>query len=203
MPDVIDHIVGIPKGSWLDALRERRRVLRDNAQRSALVLFAPEDAGEVSVLERRGLAVFVAGLHGHRPVHDFYAAVLRGLPGGAAHLAAIEALLDRARTRGPYGHYPAGTLSAENLSGIVFDAPAEGLGARLAAAFSHAHLLVFHPRDARQAAIETLRDAGWTDSGIVTLSQLVSFLAFQIRVIHGLSVLKDAGPAPAAHKENA
>ena len=34
-----------------------------------------------------------------------------------------------------------------------------------------------------------LTEAGWTTDAIVTLSQLVSFLAFQIRVIAGLRVL--------------
>ncbi|MBB2202815.1 CMD domain protein [Gluconacetobacter tumulisoli] len=198
VPDVIDHIVGISQGSWLDSLRSRRSVLRENARLSTLALFRPAEEGDVSLLERHSVAAFVAGLHAHQPVYAFYAAALRGVPGGTAHLAAIEALLEPARTRGPYGKYPEGPLSTENLSGIVFEASAEGLDARLAAAFRHAHLLVFHPRDASQAAIEKLLDAGWTISGIVTLSQLVSFLTFQIRVIHGLSVLRDAGPEQSA-----
>jgi uncharacterized protein YciW len=35
--------------------------------------------------------------------------------------------------------------------------------------------------------------AGWSADGIVTLSQLVSFLAFQVRVVAGLSVLAAEG----------
>jgi uncharacterized protein YciW len=35
-------------------------------------------------------------------------------------------------------------------------------------------------------------DAGWTTTDVVTLSQLVSFLAFQIRVIAGLRALAAA-----------
>jgi len=37
-----------------------------------------------------------------------------------------------------------------------------------------------------------LLDAGWSTTGIVTLSQIVAFLAFQIRVATGLRVLAGA-----------
>jgi uncharacterized protein YciW len=70
-----------------------------------------------------------------------------------------------------------------------------GLGGRLSAALAHAHLLVFHPRDASPAALQALLDAGWTSTEIVTLSQLVPFLAFQIRVVIGLKALGADGPA--------
>jgi uncharacterized protein YciW len=40
-----------------------------------------------------------------------------------------------------------------------------------------------------------LLDAGWTTSGIVTLSQLVAFLAFQIRVVTGLKALTASSAA--------
>jgi uncharacterized protein YciW len=61
---------------------------------------------------------------------------------------------------------------------------------RLAAALQHAHLLTLHPRDARPAELQPLLSAGWSATGaIVTLSQLVSFLAFQIRTVAGLKAL--------------
>jgi uncharacterized protein YciW len=60
----------------------------------------------------------------------------------------------------------------------------------------HAHLLVFHPRDANPAALQAMLDAGWSSTGIVILSQLVAFLAFQIRVAAGLRTLAGAGSAP-------
>ena len=52
-----------------------------------------------------------------------------------------------------------------------------------------AHLLVFHPRDAGRDAIVALTEAGWNATDIVTLSQLISFLSFQIRAGAGLRVL--------------
>jgi uncharacterized protein YciW len=54
-------------------------------------------------------------------------------------------------------------------------------------------MLVFHPRDAAPDHLQSLLDAGWTTTGIVTLSQLVAFLAFQIRVVTGLKVLSTTG----------
>jgi CMD domain protein len=71
----------------------------------------------------------------------------------------------------------------------VSDAGRAALGPRLAAAFEHTHMLVFHPRDASAASLQSLLDAGWSTNDIVTVSQLVSFLSYQIRVVAGLGVL--------------
>ena len=71
-------------------------------------------------------------------------------------------------------------------------ARARALGPRLAAAFEHMHLLVFHPRDSAPASLQTLLDAGWSTAEIVTLSQIAAFLSFQIRVVAGLRVLAAA-----------
>ena len=63
------------------------------------------------------------------------------------------------------------------------------LGPRLAAALEHTHMLVFHPRDAAPVSLQSLLGAGWTTTDIVTLSQIVAFLSFQIRVVIGLRTL--------------
>ena len=65
------------------------------------------------------------------------------------------------------------------------------LGPRLSSAFEHVHMLVYHPRDARPATLEAMLDAGWSTTDVVTLSQLVSFLAFQIRVVAGLMAMRE------------
>jgi uncharacterized protein YciW len=52
-------------------------------------------------------------------------------------------------------------------------------------------MLVYHPRDARPATLEAMLDAGWSTTDVVTLSQLVSFLAFQIRVVAGLMAMRE------------
>ena len=38
-------------------------------------------------------------------------------------------------------------------------------------------------------SLQSLLDAGWSTNDIVTISQLVSFLSYQIRVVSGLGVL--------------
>ena len=197
-PDVIDLLAGIASGSHLDAVRRHRLQAREQAQQSYLALFAPREpvAGSVTLTERLAVAAFVAGLHQQQPTQRFYRDALAS-QGAEALLQAIDAEVARGTTQGPYGHYPQGPLSAENQDGLVYNVGAAAravLGERLAAGLAHAHLLVFHPRDAKAAALQALLDAGWSTTDIVILSQLVAFLAFQIRVVAGLRVLQ-AHPA--------
>lgn len=192
--DVIDQLVGVIPGSALDAVRANRQTARDNAQLSYEALFAPTDAGAVSLSERFAIASFVAGLHRDAATARFYADQLATL----AEPALVTAIADEVRrgeTQGPYGDYPEGPLSAENKAGLhykVADGNRGVIGAKLAAALEHAHLLVFRLRDASPDALQALLDAGWSTTGIVTVSQLVAFLAFQIRVVVGLRALAEA-----------
>ena len=143
-------------------------------------------------MERHAVASFVAGLHGQPAVADFYAETLRRL-GPPDIVDAIRVETARGVAQGPYGRYPHGPLSSEDEEGPdyrVSAGTATAFGRRLAAALEHAHLLVFHPRDASPAALHKLLDAGWSTTDVVTLSQLVSFLAFQIRVVVGLRALR-------------
>ena len=185
--DVIDQLVGITPGSGLHAIRAQRTQARDNAQASYLSLFRPADPGELTLAERHAVAVFVAGLHRQPDIYAFYG---DGVPAALASAIAAEAA--RGATQGPYGHYPAGPLSGENKDGLAYAvAPGNGavLGKRLTAALAHTHMLVFHPRDAAPEALQALLDAGLSTTAIVTLSQLVAFLSFQIRVVVGLRSL--------------
>ena len=193
--DVIDLLVGIEKGSHLDTIRARRPEARENAQKSYLALFAPQLPGEMTGEERYALAVFVAGLHRDVATLGFYRAGLAKQNARPDLAAAVDAQIPRGAAEGPYGHYPEGPLSGEDRAGLVHrisEAERAVLGPRLSAALEHAHLLVFRPRDASPPALQTLLDAGWSTTGIVTLSQLVAFLSFQIRVVVGLRVLAAA-----------
>jgi len=193
--DIIDTLAGIEPGSTLDAIRARRLQARENAQKSYLSLFEPIDAGDFSLAERAAVAAFVTGLHGESPVAAFYRNKLAATADGAPLLDAIKAEIERGKTSGPYGAYPAGPLSIENKAGLSYRVSAERkpvLGARLVAALEHAHLLVFHPRDAASADMKALLAAGWSTTGIVTCSQLVAFLSFQVRVVSGLRTLAAA-----------
>jgi CMD domain protein len=195
MSDVIDQLAGIAAGSPLDAIRARRQVARDHAQKSYLALFEPKDFAGVPARERWAVAAFIAGLHTEPATGEFYAAKLAAADGAIA--AAVNAEITRGRTQGPYGSYPAGPLSREDTEGLIYRVSDEArrvLGARLTAAFEHVHMLVFHLRDSNSAALQALLDAGWSTDDIVTLSQLVAFLSFQIRTVGGLRALA-AAPA--------
>jgi CMD domain protein len=199
VPDVIDQLAAIAPGSHLDAIRARRQIAREHAQKSYLALFEPADFAGVPARERLAVAAFVTGLHAEPATRDFYSARLGSAADGST-AAAVDAEVARGRTQGPYGSFPAGPLSRENSTGLIYRVSDDGrrvLGGRLAAAFEHVHLLVFRPRDAAPVALQALLDAGWSTDDIVTLSQLVAFLAFQIRAVGGLRALA-AAPARSA-----
>lgn len=192
MTDIIDRLAGVSPGGSVDALRRHRPATRDNAQASYDALFTAIDETHASRAERAAVAQFVAALHSDEAATSHYAA-LTVESGGTGLADAIAELAGAARTTGPYGEYPAdGPLAGEGVPGprlTIEDATRARLGDRLVAALEHAHLLVFRPRESSVAALARLADAGWSTDGIVTLSQLVSFLAFQLRVAAGLRLL--------------
>jgi CMD domain protein len=193
--DIIDTLVGIAPGSPLDAIRHRRPQAREQAQASYRALFEPDDPGEVTATERFAVAAFVTGLHDEAEIVAFYGARLGETAASAELQDAIAIAVTEAKGHGPYGAFPAGPLSREDAPGPTRRVTAEtrrALGPRLAAAFDHLHMLVFHPRDAAPEALQELLDAGWSTTGVVTLSQIAAFLSFQIRVVAGLRVLAGA-----------
>jgi len=197
MGDIIDRLAAVVPGSHLDRIRARRPQAREHAQKSYLALFEPKDPGGVLARERFAVAAFVAGLHGELATDEFYRSKLAAA--AAPIVAAVADEISHGRALGPYGAYPAGPLSRENSMGLIYhvsDGGLRSLGARLAAAFEHAHLLVFRPRDAGPPALQALLSAGWSTNDIVTLSQLVAFLSFQIRAVAGLRALAAAPARP-------
>ncbi|QAY59472.1 CMD domain protein [Microbacterium protaetiae] len=194
MTDLIDTLVGIDVGSPLDALRAKRPVARSDAQTTYDALITdPGDLARASAVERAAIAFWVAALSRAEQLAANYRGLLADLDPAVA--TSIDDALPDATTTGPYGTYPAGPLSAEDEAGLHFTAsPAlrDAVGTRLAAALEHAHLLTFRPRDASPDALQALLEAGWSTDGIVTVSQLVAFIHFQLRVITGLTVLKKA-----------
>lgn len=199
--DVIDRIAGIAGGSAIDALRRARPETRRNVQASYEALFEAGDETDVPRHERLTVAAFVAALHDGTPAAEHYLHLLEAQPSGATLSALIRRQGERAAAQGPYGAYPPGPLSREDAAGPIFKVDAgdrAALGERLSAALEHAHLLVFHPRDAKASDLAALQAAGWSTAGIVALSQIVAFLSFQIRAAHGLRLL-----APEAHSDGA
>lgn len=192
MNDVIDMLAGLAPGSALSKARDNRMEARRHAQASYDSLFVTADFGGVSKQERFAIAAFVAGLHGRPETADYYSSQLAEAGAPAALKNAVAAEIAAARGKGPYGNYPKGPLSAENLAGPTYKAKAD-LGKKLASAFEHTQMLVFHPRDAAPPSLQAMLDAGWSTTDIVVISQLVSFLSYQIRVVAGLRVLASAG----------
>jgi CMD domain protein len=188
--DVIDRLVGIAPGDPLDTLRDQRPNARSNAQASFDALFSTDELAEVSRLERLVLGYWTVALS-QSPTAAFYRDLLAAEDENTA--TALDSALSGAVTSGPYGDYPEGPLSVENVAGLIWQPDAAltaAVGPRLAAALAHTHLLVYRPRDSSADGLQALLDAGWSTTGIVTLSQLVAFLSFQLRVVAGLTVLK-------------
>lgn len=198
--DVIDQLAGVDPDTSTDAIRRRRPETRRNAQASYDALFAPDFPGTVTAVERFAVAAFIASLHRDDRSTDWYSAHLRDAAGSRElpDLVAVEAAAGAAN--GPYGRYPQPALQRENTDGPGFAVSGRGrteLGWRLSAGLEHAHLLVFRPRESSRSALDLLIDAGWSADDIVTLSQLIAFLTFQLRVVHGLRELT-AHPTAAA-----
>ena len=190
--DIIDQLASVTPGSALDRARANRPEARKHAQASYDALFRPADFGKFSALERFAIAAFVAGLHGEPKTREFYTDRLAEVGASPELRVAVASEVVTGHATGPYGDFPTGPLTLENKAGLTYAIGASErhvLGPRLAAAFEHTHMLVFHPRDAAPATLQTMLDAGWTTTEIVTLSQLVSFLAFQIRVVAGLRAM--------------
>jgi CMD domain protein len=190
--DIIDLLAGIAPGSNLDGIRERRLQARENAQKSYLALFEPIDFGAFAAAERYAVAAFVAGIHREANVANFYLTKLTKAIDRPALIEALKAEIEQAKTSGPYGAFPPGPLSVEDKAGLIYRVGGDRravLGPKLTAALEHAHLLVFRPRDAAAGDLKALLDASWPATAIVTLSQLVAFLSFQVRAVAGLCAL--------------
>jgi len=192
MTDVIDTLAGIKAGSALDKARNNRLEARKQAQASYDALFTAKDLGGFSLMERFAVAAFVAGLNGREETRDYYTTKLEEAGASPELRVAVASEVVNGHSHGPYGHYPRGPLTLEDKEGMTYGIGASErhvLGPRLSAAFEHTHMLVLHPRDAAPPSLQALLDAGWSTTDIVTLSQLVSFLSFQIRVVAGLKAM--------------
>jgi len=160
-PDVIDQLMGLQPDAPLSALRQQRAAVRQHSQGSFDALLEPADASALSRVEREAVALRVATLHGCEALVTLHRERL-------AALAATAAAIDAAAA-GP-------------------EAP--GQDARRVALLRHADMLSLAPIEARPEHLQALADAGLTPAGIVTLSQLIGFVAYQVRVVAGLALLQ-------------
>ncbi|AGF73253.1 alkylhydroperoxidase domain protein [Corynebacterium halotolerans] len=188
MADIINLLSALPGDHGLARLREKRPQVLENAQASFEALFEPVDPGSFSFAERYAVAAYVSGLHRVANARTFYTELLRD-DAPDALVDAVDTIIEASLSTGPYGTYREPGLSGDSEPGGHVLNDKGGLGTRLAAAFDFAHLLVFHPRDSRPESIRRLVSAGWSADDVVSLAQLISFLTFQLRVVHGLQTL--------------
>lgn len=62
----------------------------------------------------------------------------------------------------------------------------------LAAIAAHADMIAREPGRAAAGDLQRLLDAGLTVPQVIALSELLAYVCFQIRIVHGLTLLKDS-----------
>jgi CMD domain protein len=153
--DTFDVIARVQPGSPAARLRARRPDLTRFSQASYGSLFEPVSDEGLSLRERFVVALRIALAEGDDDLAAWYRERLL-TDGGTAH-----------------------TTEAVH----AFPAASPELSAREVALLRHADLLTTRPTEADRPDIAALRDAGLTTREIVTLSQLIAFVAFQVRVL--------------------
>jgi CMD domain protein len=81
-------------------------------------------------------------------------------------------------------------LGVDEIKLRQIEAPAPVVGPRLAAVLAHTDLLTLRPREATPAHLQALRAQGLTERNIVSLSQLIAYVNFQVRLLAGLQLLQ-------------
>ncbi|WP_251879699.1 CMD domain protein [Achromobacter sp. Marseille-Q4954] len=165
--DLVDRLIGLAPGAKTYEVRHFREKVAAATQGSYDALFDPALPG-LSLAERLLVAL--------------YATRITPSPLLAAHYRAR--LTDAGAT-------PADIAVAESGK------PSDAATPRLAAILEFTRKLIEKPVEGDEAALKTLPAAGVSTPAVVTLSQLVAFLSYQVRLVAGLEAMKalEAGPA--------
>jgi uncharacterized protein YciW len=163
--DVIDQIIGGDPTGRIAALRAQKPELADELQAYYRSIFAPSDrsAAEFAPIDRALVAIRVAAHTGSTAVVDWYARL-------AEEHGADPALIARAKD---------------------VDTPWDD-NTKLGAAIGRADLVTLRPADTQASDIQLLKDAGFSPAGILSLSQTIAFVSYQLRLIAGLRALGEA-----------
>lgn len=166
--DAANALSGADEASASSLIRNRKPEQVAALQEYYQALFEPSEASlrHVSLSHRALVAVRVAAHTGSGRVADWYVGVARSAGASAAE---IDAALDLATAW-------------------------EG-SAPLPAAIRRADLVTRTPAAARPEHIAELAAAGLTPAGIVTISQVIAFVAYQLRFAAVLRALNGQGPA--------
>ncbi len=158
--DLIDRLVGLAPDSKTYAVRHHREKVAVATQGSYDALFDPALPG-LSLIERLLVALYASRLT------------------PSAELAA---------------HYRDGLVAANADTAMValieHGDIAQIADTRLAALLDFTRKLIENPVEGDKAALQKLPAAGISTPAIVTLSQLIAFLSYQIRLVAGLKAMK-------------
>jgi CMD domain protein len=160
--DVVNAILGVDENSPIVALRNQKPTLVSELQDyyDSLFLPDPESAAAFPLADRFVVAIRVASFTGSSAVAQWYT--------------------DLATSAG---------VDTETLK-LARDTSSEWTGSSsLDAAIRHTDLLTSRPSEASPVALQALKDAGFSPAGIVSLSQTVAFVSYQLRLIAGLRAL--------------
>ncbi|MGB3389232.1 MAG: hypothetical protein WBA88_14730 [Pseudaminobacter sp.] len=119
-------------------------------------------------------------------------------PGGISHAerAALAARIARLNADEALAqHYETLMRAASATPDIarVADPAFKGEGRRMQALIAYTDLASVSPKDTVATDIEGLQEAGVSDADIVRLAELNAFLAYQVRLIAGLRLMKGLG----------
>ena len=157
--DLLDALVGIAADSSVAALRQQRAEIASFIQGSYNALLEPENEAGLGRVERGLMALRVAILEQSAPLIAHYRTYLNEQGAPAATVTAVET----------------GNMAT--------------LAPRVQALIAHVDRLTLEPRVATPAHLTELKAHGLTDANIVSLSQLIAFVSFQVRAIVGLQLL--------------
>jgi len=158
--DLVDRLIGLAPGAKTYEVRHFREKVAAATQGSYDALFDPALPG-LSLAERLLVAL--------------YATRITPSPLLAAHY--------RARLNDA-GATPADIAVAESGK------PSDAATPRLAAILEFTRKLIEKPVEGDEAALKTLPAAGVSTPAVVTLSQLIAFLSYQVRLVAGLEAMK-------------
>lgn len=158
--DIMNQLAGLAPASPIAAVRALRPDVVRHSQGSYDTLIAPPTATGLTLVERALVALRVAVLTESQPLIVHYQQRLAELGDEGSMLAAVTA-----------------------RDGTPATDP------RTAAIIRHVDRLTSAPGQATPADLQQLQAAGLSGPEIVTLSQLIAFLSFQVRVLPVLSLL--------------
>jgi CMD domain protein len=160
--DVVNAILGVGENSPIVALRNQKPELVTELQDYYDALFVPEPESNAAfpLADRFVVAVRVASFTGSTAVASWYSDL-------ATSAGVSETTIQRARD-----------------TSVKWDGQSS-----LDAAIRHTDLLTVRPSAASPADLQALKDAGFSPAGIVSLSQTVAFVSYQLRLIAGLRAL--------------